>query len=145
MTKTMKLITVFFASMLIFGTSCGKYEDGPSLSLRSKKARLVNTWEIEEATDADDDVTAGYAGATWTLDKDGNYTTGGTITSTGAAVPEIKGKWEFSSDKTKLILTPENVTLPTKWTITRLKNDELWLKDDQAQNTSKTRKFKGLD
>ncbi|MDA9262185.1 hypothetical protein N9P55_00280, partial [bacterium] len=132
MTKTIKLITVLFASILIFGTSCGKYEDGPGLSLRSKKARMANTWKIVEATDADDDVTTGYAGTTWTFTKEGDYTKGGE-TAAGTVVEE-KGKWEFGKldgeEKKQLIISTDGVVIPKKWEITRLTNDELWLKKE---------------
>lgn len=147
MTKTIKLITVLFASMLIFGTSCGKYEDGPKLSLRSKKARMANTWKIVEATDADDDVTIGYAGTIWTLTKEGAYSRSGE-TDLGPVIEE-SGKWEFGKlngeDKMQLLITPENVVLPRKWIITRLKNDELWIKKEQANGTWATRKLEGQD
>ncbi len=143
MTKTLKLATVLFASLLIFGTSCNKYEDGPKLSLRTKKARMVNTWEVTEAKDGDSDITEFSEGATITLDKEGNYKTGGE-TKLGP-VQETEGTWEFSSDKTRLILTEKGATLPEKWTITRLKNDELWLKKDQSNGTQASTKYKGLD
>jgi hypothetical protein len=143
MTKTIKLITVLFASLLIFGTSCNKYEDGPKISFRSKKARITNTWKVVSATDADDDVTAGYAGLTWTIKEDGTYTTGGS-TSAAAGLAET-GTWEFNDKKNKLIITIPPETLPRKWTITRLKNDELWLKNKQANGTYKTRKLEGQD
>ena len=43
---------------MIFGASCGKYEEGPGISLRSKKARLANTWTITKTVtkDGDEDV-----------------------------------------------------------------------------------------
>ena len=143
MTKTIKLISVLFASMLIFGTSCNTYEDGPKLSLRSKKARMANTWKVIEATDADDNVTAAYAGWTWKMTKEGDFTTGGSTASTTPAVQE--GDWEFNADKDKLIITYEGVTLPVKWIITRLKNDELWIKREQANGVFATFKFEGQD
>lgn len=143
MTKTFKLISILFASMLIFGTSCSKYENGPKLSLRSKKARLVNTWELTESKDGDTDISEFSKGATIKINKDGTYETGGT-TKLGA-VTAVKGKWEFSSDKTKVIYTEDGQTAADKWTITKLKNDELWLEKDQANNTKATAKYKGLD
>lgn len=142
MTKTIKLTTLLIAGLLIFGTSC-KYENGPKLSLRSKKARMVNTWEVTEATDGDDDITKFTSGATITINKDESFKTGGE-TKLGP-VQEEKGTWEFSDDKTKLILTYDGTTLPTKWTITKLKNDELWLEREQSNGKKAMGKYKGLD
>ena len=143
MTKTLKLTTLLFAGLLIFGTSCNKYENGPKLSLRTKKARVVNTWKLTEATDGDDNITEFSAGATITINKDESFKTGGE-TKLGP-VQEEKGTWEFSDDKTKLILTYDGVTLPTKWTITKLKNDELWLEREQSNGKKATGKYEGQD
>lgn len=146
-TKSIKLITVLFAAMLILGTSCNRYEDGPSISFRSKKARMTNTWKIVAASDANDDVTLGYAGITWTFNKDGSYTCGGKTAADFE--PNETGKWEFGKidgkKKTQLIISTDGVVTPKKWIITRLKNDELWLKKEQAQGTFETRKLEGQD
>jgi len=145
MTKTIKLTSLLFAAMLIFGTSCGKYPDGPSISFRTKKARLVNTWKVTFATDADDDITENTAGTTLTIDKDGKWKKGGETKN--GAVPEVTGTWELSNDKDILILTFDDarITVPQQWKINRLKNDELWLENAQAQQTSAVRKYEGLD
>lgn len=143
MTKTLKITGILFAAFLIFGTACNKYEDGPKLSLRTKKARMVNTWELTEYIDGDTDISANTSGTTIMLTKDGDFEVGGETKN--GTVQKLVGTWEFSDDKTKLILSYDGVTIPTKWTITRLKNDELWLKREQANGTNASQKFKGLD
>lgn len=60
----MKKITVLtllsvFALSGIFFTGC-KYEDGPVVSLRSKKMRFTNTWQVVEAQLAGSDITSQY-------------------------------------------------------------------------------------
>lgn len=37
-----------FIFLVISLTSCGKYEDGPDFSLRTKKQRLTGTWIVVE-------------------------------------------------------------------------------------------------
>lgn len=143
MIKTFKLTTLLFATALVFGTSCNKYEDGPSLSLRTKKARLVNTWELTEASDGNTDITEYSKGITLTIEKNGDFSYGGETPQ--GAKPEGKGTWEFNKDKTTLILTEEGVVIPEKWIITKLKNDELWVKKEQSSSTEAVQKFKGLD
>ena len=47
----MKTIRFFSLSLLVLAFvmgSCSKYEEGPILSLRTKKARLAGVWEIEK-------------------------------------------------------------------------------------------------
>lgn len=141
--KTLKLTSLLFAAALMLGTSCNKYENGPSLSLRTKKARLVNTWELTEVIDGDTDISEFTKGTTMTIDKEGNFSFGGK-TPQGVAASG-NGTWEFSSDKTTLILTTPNVRTPEKWVITKLKNDELWVEKEQSNNTKASRKFVGLD
>ena len=143
MTKTLKIAALLFTSLVIFGSSCKKYEDGPSLSLRTKKARLANTWELTEATDGNVDISAFMTGLEMTIEKDGNYSKGGTIAN-GTTINEI-GTWEFSEDKTTLILSPNGSLFPVKWIITRLKNDELWLKRSQSAGTEASEKYKGIN
>lgn len=46
----MKRFSVLFALLLIMIYGCKKYEEGPLISLRSKKERLANTWILDKAT-----------------------------------------------------------------------------------------------
>ena len=48
--KTRKIIILLVLAVLfsINFISCKKYEDGPTISLRSKTQRLVNSWQLEK-------------------------------------------------------------------------------------------------
>jgi len=48
-------------------------------------------------------------------------------------------------EKKQLIISTDGVVIPKKWEITRLTNDELWLKKEQALGTFETRKLEGQD
>ena len=40
--------SILFLTLMVVGfSSCKKYEEGPSLSFRSIKQRITNTWKIE--------------------------------------------------------------------------------------------------
>lgn len=115
-------------------TSCGKYEEGPSLSLRTKKARLTGEWDTKEYVDSDGTTTADNSDDYVTFDKDGTYTyTSGSTSQSG--------QWDFSSDKEKLKVsyTFGSTTFTSESTILRLTNDELWIKDEDG-NISKSEK-----
>ena len=43
-----KLLIATAATTLLGFTNCGKYEDGPSISLMSKTGRLSGEWEAKE-------------------------------------------------------------------------------------------------
>lgn len=101
--------------------ACSKYEEGPNLSLRSKKARVSNSWVIEYAYDLGDqvEVTEDYVGESWQFTKDGVFTEfeNGTLDNTGT--------WEFLSEKEQLSISkPGDVEI---YTITRLKEKEMWI------------------
>lgn len=141
----MKKITLAIATILLAGTaitvsSCGKYEDGPSVSLLTKKMRLTGDWDAKSYTDADGNTVADNDEDDFvTFEKDGTYSAtavgnSGSITQTG--------QWAFSSDKEKLIrgYTFGSTTINEEYTILRLTNKELWLKDSDG-NTSKAEKL----
>lgn len=129
-----------FAGLTFVFASCGKYEDGPGLSLLTKKARVSGTWDPVEYIDgADGQVTADNSTDTYTLDKDGTYTyTSGSTTYTGT--------WQFTNDKEQLQATisyslfGQTQTITTTSIITRLTSKELWLKDPDSNDVSKAEK-----
>lgn len=116
-----------FLLILLSVASCGKYEEGPSFSLRSKKARVANEWKIDYAYDLGDqqETTADFAGETWTFTKDGEFfeKENGELDNTG--------KWEFISDKEEIAISfPADIE---KYTILRLKENEMWLRDHEEE------------
>jgi hypothetical protein len=46
--KTMLLSIALLGGVILMLSSCGKYEDGPGLSLRSKVGRVAGDWEVTE-------------------------------------------------------------------------------------------------
>ncbi|MDR2010116.1 MAG: hypothetical protein LBQ22_06505 [Bacteroidales bacterium] len=46
--KKLSIILSAIAVIAMLFSSCGKYEEGPSFSLATKKARLKGTWELTE-------------------------------------------------------------------------------------------------
>lgn len=118
----MRKLPYLFAFIFIF-VSCKKYEEGPSFSLRTKTARVVNVWMIDKDIENGTQValTADDLDDSWEFKKDGAfiYTDPGNSTSTGT--------WAFTSDKKQIVLTfspPNPLTLSL--TILRLTNDEFW-------------------
>ena len=41
-----RFVSIIAASAIIY--SCGKYDDGPKLSLASKKGRFAGTWKVDK-------------------------------------------------------------------------------------------------
>lgn len=124
--KKFRLATaaILIATAGLTVSSCGKYEEGPGFSLRTKKMRLTGDWDIKEYEDSDGDIEADNSTDFVTFDKDGTYSyTSGSISQSGT--------WDFSSDKEKIKVTYTigNTSYSDESTILRLTNEELWTKD----------------
>ncbi len=127
--KTLKLTTLLLSLILVFGSTSCKYEDGPGVSLRSKKARVAGDWTIEKTIDEDGDVDTEWEGYEINFDKDGTGKTSYTYTFAGVTTTsEITFTWEFSDSKKNLKITDEDGDV-TESLILRLANDEMWIKD----------------
>jgi len=129
------LVAIAFAMVL---PSCGKYEEGPALSLRSKTARLVNEWKVDQYFIAAVDVTAQYqlqnTDLVMNIKENGEIVN--TYTNNTGDPVTYSSTWEFTSDKSGIIITTAGTSRTHD--ILRLKNDELWLKttySDQALST----------
>ncbi len=105
--KTKKLLLLSALALLLVGTGCKKYENGPMISFHSKKGRVVNNWKVitykingqDESLDGEEilfDFNEDYTGKLTDKvpDEDGDVD-----------VYEDTFKWNFNGDKTKLILT----------------------------------------
>lgn len=95
---------------------CKKYEDGPLLSMKTRKERLANTWQVKTCFIDGKDSTALYSGYHETFTKGGNYYYSGKNCSGS-------GTWAFCEKDSQINLTGEkNCTL----VITKLDEKELW-------------------
>lgn len=135
----MKRNLLLFALLAFVFASCGKYEEGPKISLASKKARLVNQWKMEKMFKNGSSVslTSNDQEDYIEFKKDGTYEVvdfTGSISSTGT------GKWSFSSDKESINTSVSYTVLgftttnTTTYKILRLKSDELWVKYTDVTN-----------
>lgn len=129
--KTSALL--MFALAMVAVTSCNKYEEGSNFSLLSAKARMVNTWTLTKVEYNGNDVTSAYPGIKSEVKKDNTYTTTFTV---GSFSTQEGGKWDFNSDKTALINTPNGQSANDPLTIVMLKNKMLKVKDVDGSNTT---------
>lgn len=125
------IATIAVASM----TSCGKYEDGPGFSLRSKKARLTGEWTVTELKVDGEDYSSEVT-ATFTFDKDNNYAIAYVF---GGETGIEAGTWEFDNKKEDLKLDPtvnsDGDDEPAyNVTISRLTNKELWYSETDTED-----------
>lgn len=122
----------FLAGLLVLASvafvmpSCKKYEDGPTVSLLTKKSRLCGEWVIDKYYVNDVDQTSLYMtlvgnNFVWEIEKDGTYKQSGNGTDNGT--------WELGEDKddVRFQSSAANST-EVSYRILRLKSKELWLK-----------------
>ncbi|MBN2682325.1 MAG: hypothetical protein JXR58_07435 [Bacteroidales bacterium] len=127
--KTTKILLVLAVIAFVFA-SCSKYEEGPSISLKSKKSRLAKEWKLVSLYDANGDEQSVVP------DWENNYTKGGDY-STKVYGIEQNGTWEFDGDvnlKITYELSGGGATFKSyeNYEIIRLASDELWLKDNNS-------------
>ncbi|MBI4645693.1 MAG: hypothetical protein HY738_03610 [Bacteroidia bacterium] len=111
-------IAVIPIVMIIAG--CNKYEEGPVISLRSKKERVVNIWKIDKIY-IDSAEYPNYLPSDYEIEikKDGTYSK----ISSGTT---YTGTWEFD-EKKELIIFDKGTADEEKPTILKLKEKDLWL------------------
>ena len=126
--KELKNLTyISIASATALGISgCGKYEDGPGFSLRSKKARVAGEWDVKS-------IGTQLMGSQYAINMDFARDRGLTVTTTYSYYGysggyTYAGSWDFASDKEQLMLTIDGSV--TAFEIKRLTNKEMWLDDD---------------
>lgn len=129
--KTIKVLSLAMLAMVfVMGSAC-KYEEGPALSLRTKKARLAGEWKVDKIFNKNGEEVEPSEmdkAATQEFTKDNEYilrVEGDTF---------IYGEWEFSDDKESVVLKFEffGQTETQSIRILRLKNNELWLENDEG-------------
>jgi hypothetical protein len=151
MRKLTVILLAIATTTLMFNT-CGKYEEGPDFSLRTKTARITGTWEMKEMSVNGEvvDIEEIFSLALeefdgemfdlvtnirikYKLEKDGSgeiifY---GNILGLEQSFPQDI-EWKFDDNKEKIMIFIEN-----EWEdfeIIRLTNNELWLRDTEVEN-----------
>ena len=140
-TKNILLVIIAFITLISIAPSCKKYEDGPAISLRTKKARLCGDWKIESSSFDGVDITSALnANFGWNIEKDGTYQIVAASTATGTM--NSSGKWKFGEDKDDVYLTDGASGLEMAYRILRLANKELWVRYTTSDGKFLIYKFK---
>jgi hypothetical protein len=147
--KTKIFLIAFLVSAIFSFNSCSKFEEGPGISLKSKKARLANTWAFETITDLNtgDEMTAQEffdisgedidyeVDVKFKFDKEGTFEVVYAVMTFEFTVP---GTWEFVGDtglKLEIDLSsidPEAENQIMEMNILRLASKELWLEYEDS-------------
>lgn len=132
--KTLKFASLALLAVTFVLGSCSKYEEGPGLSLRTKKARITGEWKVEKNVDENgEESEPGQfdSNAILELTKDNEAF----ITVDGDEVGE--GTWEFTDSKESVTMDISVLGFPSEpetSRILKLKNDEMWIADADEDN-----------
>jgi hypothetical protein len=119
MKKLINFTLMFAVCTIISLSGCKKYEDGPGLSLSSKKSRVVANWEFKKVTYSSVDLTSEFLDFTWEIKKDGQFN----MVSNGNI---DHGKWDFALDKEALEFRYDDGGIE-RYNIKRLTAKDLWM------------------
>lgn len=118
-----KTVVLLAAVAMLPLASCKKYEEGPSLSLRSRNARVANTWKIEyyavNGTDQTANINSLLPDYRETYDKEGNYS----FSYTGNSG---SGRWEFQNNDLEIKRSGVSSQSSETLYILKLKQKEFW-------------------
>lgn len=123
-------ILLILASMSFVFCFCGRYENGPALSMKSAKSRAIGEWHIVDLLINDkheQNLFEREASTVLTLNENGTYSY--KMAEVRSSV-EKTGLWSFGEDKTELVLMnidSINGNTESRYKITRLSKSEMWL------------------
>ena len=132
--------------LIVFLTSCKKYDEGPWISLNSKEKRLVGTWEVEKFTVNGYDSThyfRKYDSPKFAIVESGLFILlEDILTAPINPRKSLSGYWNFedkkrelkwifnnqdSQDETGIDIGPLSIDRTSFWEIKRLKMNELFI------------------
>ena len=138
-----KIISLTFLTLILF-IGCGKYEEGPNFSLRTKKKRLASHWVLQYK------FTNNYAenhDVQLIIHDNGNFSYGYSLLDGFLVSPpqydfhaDSLGKWELLNNKEVLRFRHYNIESNdtyklVDWTILKLKTTHLTLFREHNGNT----------
>jgi hypothetical protein len=142
-----KKILLPILALLFLVASCGKYEEGPSFSLRTKKARVTGTWNIEKiiVNGEEQPTTFNEGGFQFSLDdidielnKDNSATITIPVPFIGSVTDD--GEWDFSNNKENIKISgfTQMEAINGEGKILRLTNSELWVLTEDDDDVTET-------
>lgn len=126
--KALKLTTLLLAVVMVLGSTSCKYEEGPAISLLTKKARITGEWTIEKTIEPDGTIDTDHD-LVYTFEKDNT----GKISSS-SFTGDIQFSWELIDNKEKIQISIDGFDTQAE-TILKLKNKEMWVKDSDNYQT----------
>ncbi len=110
--------------------SCGKYEDGPGISLRSRTNRITGIWSMSNAEVGDQNITSFYSTFDISIRDDNTYSQ--TTALLVGGLDNREGVWSFTDDD-KIFRVEYDNAVTLLFTIRRLTNSEFWVEFEATE------------
>jgi len=111
---------IFVLGVLIpINQGCKKYPEGSMLSLSTRKARVANTWKVDNYKINGTDLTSLVSGYSETFTKSGEY-------SYEWGILNGKGSWDFENKDTEINLNGNDGQSSRQLFILKLEQKEFW-------------------
>ncbi len=141
--KKLNVILLTVVASVLMLTSCSPYEEGPAISLRSRTERLCNEWRLTRLYINGTEQTLSSFDQQTTLEFKDNGTVNYSyaVMDSTAIVITGSGTWEFNDDQTEVFTTITYTLGGTEkdtFKILRLKEEELWLENNQDGDVVET-------
>ena len=142
--KNMKrIVAILFVGFVIVvgSSSCRKYEEGPNISLRTKKSRVTNNWRYESAQVNGVEVAQDpfYAKQKHYFYRDGKYIQT-IIDPITLEARNLQGTWTLYDKNKRIAITvkipPANLDSTGDYNIVKLFEKQMWLR-----TTDNTREY----
>jgi len=115
----MILLMMVVGTVLPFSQGCQKYSDGPLISLKTKTARISNTWSIDNYKVNGTDYTSLVSGYTETFTKEGDY-------SYKLSIITGTGTWAFANNNEIVRITGIDNQSNADLVIMKLTDSQFW-------------------
>lgn len=131
--KRIASILLFGFAILVSVSSCRKYEEGPNISLRTKKARITNNWRYESAQVDGVEVSSDpyFAKQKHYFYRDGKYIQT-IIDPITQEARNLQGNWVLYDNDKKIAVTvkipPANKDSTNNYSILKLFEKQMWLR-----------------
>lgn len=139
--KKISILSLSLVLAIVFVlSSCSKYEEGPSLSLLTKTARLTGSWKIDYQTVGgvvvDESV---YESIVYTLEKDGTGTYSGDFLGITFTV-DLEWQWVDGKEEVEARMEDGNGGWEAWETakILKLENKEFWTEIEESGVVTET-------
>lgn len=136
---------LFFTLLFFIINGCSQYEYGPQLTLRTKEARITNSWTFSQVYKNGLNILNGigdssviYSGSSIGLQENGRFSSI-IVAKDNAGVNETfnyDGSWRLEEDDAKLNLIFDTIVpffgKERLYTITKLASDDLWYEEKEG-------------